>query len=331
MSERSKMSPRNILSKMIRASKRATQHGWNYLKNKINPKIESIKKMIIENALRALLRDESNIIIKLLEGQEITDEDYQEDQLYNRTTNIIKSISNFLINYNTFAEMIINKLIEQYGETIYNATGTRNIILQLSEIDTVKLNNKNGFLTEIEEYLYKKNNKKLNANHKTNMIKILQLIIDILKILLVLEPFPFLNKSGDKTPGTIGLNLVISILTQILVESKHSFKINNNGENVVYEWNNDTNSFTPYLNPFVHDCNQVVSLDADTEEVSSNKINVMVFLIVLLKNLVEKLVVLNRSATRIRSSLDHFERGGHNKKNRKTKKIYKTKSKRGIL
>jgi hypothetical protein len=291
--------------------------------------VAALENSIIQNALRALLHDESNIIIKLLEGQEINKEDYQEDQLYIRTTNIINSISTFLITYSFLAEMIINNLVEQYGLTIYNAIGTRNIILQLSEIDTVKLNNKDGFLTKIENYLYTQNDRKLSANDKTNMIKILQLIIDILKILLAVEPFPFLNESGDKKPGTIALKLLISVLTEILGKSKNSFNVKRDEEDVTYKWNEDTNSFTPYTDPFASNCHKVVVMrDVGTEADSNKTLNVMVFLIVLLKNLVKKLVKLKRDQPRIRSSTDDLNselRGGRNKKYRKTKKTKKTK------
>lgn len=333
MSTRSRKSVRNILSNMVSATTKGTQKVWNYFQDSlVNPGIKAIKKSIIDNALFVLLGEESKIIIKLLEGQEITEDDYQEDQLYKQTTNIFNSISTFLINYSFLAEMIVDKLVDQYGETIYNAVGTRNIILQLSEIDTVKLNNKDGFLTEIENYLYKKNNTKLNANHKTNMIKILQLIIDVLKILLVLEPFPFLNESGDKKPGTISLNLLVSVLTQILGKSKNSFNMKLAGQNITYKWNEDTNSFTSYTDPFSSNCDKVVVMrDVGTEEDSNKNLNVMVFLIVLLKKLVEKLVRLNRGSNRRKSSADDLKserRGGRNKKYSKTKKLKKTKSTR---
>jgi len=352
------LAAKNAVSKVVQGAKNTMSEAIQVLqdaKEGLNDTVSKVaaeaKNIIIQKALYALFDEESEMIIKLINGEKFEKNHFdQEGQLVTRAQNIISSISTFLTNHSDLAKFIIDTLVNKYGETLYNAEGTRNIILQLSEIDTVKLNNKDGFLTKIENYLYRQNDRKLSANDKTNMIKILQLIIDVLKILLVLKPSPFSNESDDKTPGTIAtetiaaetiatetiatetiaagtmaVELLISVLMQILGKSKNSFNVKRDEEDVTYKWNEDMNSFTPYTDPFASNCDKVVVMrDVKTEADSNNNLNVMVFLIVLLKKLTEKLITLRTNEVKSTNS----EGGGRNKKYRKTKKTKRTKKTR---
>jgi hypothetical protein len=327
----SKLVPKPVKDLMNRAATMISEAIAPYVKVVVDASVEAL--------IDHIFKESSHLVKKLIAGK-LELADLENPDLFSEVDNVLKALSNFLVenefeitetNSSTMKKIasklekklvstlditkkIIDGIVPGIAIDIGTDTTIKNIVLELSKLETVNLHNKNRFFSDIEAYLYHPNPRpELSPLNKTRMINILQLIIDVFRVLIVIEPFPplkgldgcalltdtaFMEKLKNfivccerrKEKEVVLFSLLIEIFTKVIQRAKLPFNVKDRHDGVTtFYWVEDINAFSPFRDPFVKDPDLYGSIHAIKEKDSNSNINLMVFIIVLFKNIVAEL------------------------------------------